>query len=443
LIQRKNILKRSFTGLEIEVQTLSMDGYVINESDKVISECRKTRKDMKITKECSKSMVELGVFPSVRVKSTAMDLLENLQDMLDVAEKMDIVIYPLSVYPGQFQPIMRKKKWYEIQRKLLWGNYGMQLAGKTSAFHFHYTLPKGVFDKKKKFLKPLVNSKTKKTLIDSYNLAIAMDPALVTLFESSPMLNGKYLAKDSRVLIQRTGKAFPYKGIYSRQPKLAGLPIYKATLADLVYTIRKRHEELRIIFENNGLDPNLVSSYGKILEFSWHAVRINKIGTLEQRSMDMNHPKYVIAGTVMLKYIFRKIQQDFLDVVASDVGLEEPFKVEGNTVHIPPHTYVRKRLQYLSAYEGFENPEVRNYCRRFFSFAKRMTDKEYYAAIKPFEDMIKRKQSVSDVILKKFRKKGYTNEDTVPDDVCAEVALSSCEQMYEEIEHTKKTIEGL
>ncbi|MFH1433219.1 MAG: hypothetical protein ABIG84_08475 [archaeon] len=436
-------LKRSLSGLEIEVQTLNKNGFIVHGADTIIRECKKINKGIPIVKECSKSMVELGAYPSVKVQNTAMDLLNNFQMMIEVAEKNDLVIYPLSVYPGTFEAEMRKNKWYNIQSKIIFGSHEFKMAGKTPAFHYHYTLPRGVFDKKKRFLKPLIHSKVKKTLIDSYNLAIAMDPALITLFQSSPLLDGKYVAKDSRVLIQRTGRAFPFEGMYHKQPKLAGLPIYKETLSDLIYVIKKRHSLLKKLFVKNNLDPFLVSTYGKVLDFSWHAVRINKIGTLEQRTMDMNHPKYVIAGTVLLKYVFRRIQQDFLNVIPSDVGLEEPFKVEGNVLHIPPHTHIRKKLQYSSAYEGFENKEIRDYTRSFFRFAKKCTHRRYYKAIRPFSHMINRNKSVSDILLDKFKKKGYGREDRIPDNICANVALSSCKQLYNEIEKTKKTISDL
>ncbi len=49
-------LKRSLSGLEVEVQTLNKEGYVVNEADLIIKQCRK--KGLSIVKECSKTMVE-------------------------------------------------------------------------------------------------------------------------------------------------------------------------------------------------------------------------------------------------------------------------------------------------------------------------------------------------------------------------------------------------
>ena len=71
---------------------------------------------------------------------------------------------------------------------------------------------------------------------------------------------------------------------------------------------------------------------------------------------------YLIPYSILLKFIYRRVQQEFLHVVPSDIGLDEPFKVEGNVLYIPPHTHVRKHLQFHAAYSGFDNDDVFFYC---------------------------------------------------------------------------------
>lgn len=433
-------MKRSLSGLEIEVQTLNKQGHIVNEANTIIKECKKVKREMLIIKEFSRNIVELCSFPSVKVQNTLLDMLDNLQIVLDVAKNNGIIIYPLSVYPGSFKPKMSRSMYYRFKARYIHAKDTSGLEGKTPAFHFHYTLPRGMFDHRKKFLKMQIAPKIKQTLLDSYNMGIAMDPALITLFQSSPLLDGKYIAKDCRALIQRTGKFLPFKGLYSRHPALGGLPIYKNTVVDLINTIERRYAKVKEIVDKNNLDPAIPKRYKRVLDYGWHAVRINKIGTLEQRTMDMNHPKYVIAGSVLMKYIHRKIHQEFLRIIPSDIGMNEPFKQEGNIVHVPPNSYLRKKLQLWSICEGFENKEIMNYTKRLFRFGKRCTHPKFYDAIRPFERMIERKQSVSDVILKRLKKWGYERGDQVPDNVCARLALFSSRQLYNEIEKTKKKI---
>ncbi len=434
-------LKRSLSGLEIEVKTLNSDGYIINGSDTIMKECKKINKKITIVKEFSSDMVELCSFPSVKVQNTLLNVLNNLHTVIDIAEKNDMIIYPLGLYPGSFKPDIRKSKYYQFKSSYI-HNKKLAESVTTSAFHYHYTLPRGVFDHKKKFLKFQMAPKIKQTLLDSYNMAIAMDPAMITFFQSSPLLHGKYMLKDYRAILQRTGKHLPSDGIYTKHPTFGGLPIYKSTVFDLINTINRRHKKVKEIVKKNNIDPSVLK-LKKVLDYSWHAVRINKLGTLEQRTMDMNHPKYVIAGAVLMKYVHRKIHQDFLRVIPSDIGIKEPFKQEGNVIHVPPHTYLRKKLQRLSICDGFENKEIRNYTKRFFMFGKRCTHPKFYDAIRPFENMINRNKSVSDVMLKRLKKWGYGRDGQVPNDVCAELALLSCKQLHKEIEKTKKSIVDL
>ena len=436
----KKPLKRSLTGLEIEVQILDKNGYVVPKADLLIKECKK--EGVKPVKECAKHMVELNSFPSVKVQNTSLDILNEFEKLLEVAEKNNLVIYPLGMYPGEFNPQIRKKKWYNIQQKIL-GKDKFKLAGKVAAFQAHYTLPKGVFDRRNKFLKPLIKSKIKRVLIDSYNLAIAIDPAITTLMQSSPFYNGKFLAKDSRIVVYRGGKALKFNGLYSGYQQYGGLPPYKQTLTDLIYTLKRRHQRMKGLLASYGHDEREIGHIGRILDFCWGPVRINKLGTLEQRSTDMNHPKYCIACSVLIKFIQRKVHQEYLRVIPADIGIEESFKVEGNTLLVPPHTYVRKTLQPKGAYDGLEDKEVYDFCKRFLKFARKCVPKRYQPAIKPLVSLFQRKKTVSDIWLGYAKKKGYGKKDRIPNDVCAEFALRSSAQLYEEIENTKKVIQGL
>lgn len=421
---------------------LDRKGYPVNRSGELIKAMKKRDQKIPIVKEIMQCMVELNSYPNVKVENTAMGMLDYLLVLLDEAECQGLRIYPLGLYPGTVKTMIFPTPHYRFMERML-GKEEVARGTYATGFHYHYTLPRGVFDKRKKFLKPLVNSKVAKTMIDSYNFAIAADPALATIMASSPVHEGRYVAKDTRLLLWRPGKDLGFQGAFHRQPKLAGLPIYKETLTDLTYMLERRRQKLQQVFRKCHYPPHFISTPGKSLRYSWHALRINKIGTMELRMMDMNHPKYVIATTVMLTHIFRRIQQDFLHVMASDVGKEEPFKVEGNIVHIPPHTHVRKTLQKLAIYKGFEDKDALRYAQRFYRFAKACTSKEFYDAIRPVERMIARKRSVSDVLLDKFKKRGYSRDDKIPDAVCAEVARTSCQQLTKEIERTKHTIGGL
>lgn len=441
---KKRPLKISKTGMEIEFFILDEQGNVSNKADFFIEQCKKADKSMTIKKECSKTMVELYSYPNVKVYDSAAGIIKNLLKVIEVAEENNFVIFPNATYPAKVEPVMRKKDWwYNTKHKFL-GEEKFRLTGLCAGFHNHYTLPRGVFDKRKKFLKTIGQSKIKQTLIDSYNLSIAMDPALTVLTQSSPFIQGRYYGKDSREIVYRGGRKLKSKeGVYSSFQQLGGLPPYKQTLSDLLFSIKKRKERFKRTLVKKGFSIDKKLERKNILDFAWNPVRINKLGTLEQRGMDMTHPKYIIAVSSLLKFIHRKIQQEFMHIVPADFAIDEPFKIEGNIIYIPPHTYVRNKLQLFSAYGGFDNSVMSRYVDRFFRFAKSLTSKDYEKIIKPLKDMIDRKQSVSDIILKKLKKKGYNRRDNIPTDVFRSIALSSSRQLYYEVYKIKCLLEGL
>lgn len=441
--KKKTPLKRSKTGLEVEVQTLNEKGYIVNKVDFLIKEIKKINRNLPLEKECAHQMLEFFSFPSVHVQNTALDILKTYKAVLEAAEKNNIVIYPLSVYPGEFRPKMRRKKWYDLKAKIL-GKEKFLYSGKSIAFHCHYTLPRGVFDRKTKFLKPMLSPKIKQTLIDSYNMGIAMDPALVTFMQASPFLDGRYLAKDSRVVIYRGDRVLKFpKAVHTGYTQYGNLPPYKQTLTDLIYTLKSRYARIKRVMGEKGIPASDITRYGRILDFCWNPVKINKHGTIEQRSCDMNYPQYFIATSVLIKYVQRKIHQDFMRVMPSEIGIEEPFKVEGNMVHIAPHTHVRKNLQYLSAYKGLEDKHMHNYCKRFLKFARSLINKRYEPVIRPIINMVDQKKTVSDMILKKAKKKGFDLGAKIPNEAAAELALSLSQGIMKRIEKVEGAVKDL
>jgi hypothetical protein len=436
-MRKKRVLKKSKSGSELEFFILNSKGNMVNEAEKFRKIANKKFPELDVRPEAGLSMIEIGSYPSVNVMDTFLDILEKIKKLIEVAEENDYVLFPLGTYPGTAKPEITKTRRYKEQAVIL-GRKEAINASLCCGFHYHYTLPKGVFDFEKKFLKSMVNSKIKQSLIDSYNLSIAMDPAITTFLQSSPFIQGKHIAKDSRIVVYRGGKKLGYsKGKYARFQLLGGLPPYKQTLNDLMFSLRKRQEKWGELMEKKGLKPSWIIKEDNILDFTWNPVKINSLGTLEIRSPDMNHPEYVIAMGSLLKFVFRQIYRDFYKVFPSDIGLKEPFKVEGKIIHIPPHTHVRNFLQRESAYQGFASREVTDYCRRFFNFAKSFLDVNYVPVVEPLQELLDRRESVSDKIIGRFKRAGYGVEDKIPNEVAADVALKSCRDMLKEVDMTE------
>ncbi len=435
----RKVLKRSESGMEVEYHIIDEKGDIYSNSKKFLEELKKIKNLLDVDPEIVQNQIEIRSTPDVKLKKTIPAFLEDLAKVLEVGEKLDLKLYPFATYPGKFTIIPTKKPRYRLQAKVLGKDRCYNCWGRCTGFHFHYALPKGVFDYKKEFLKPLIDSKTKQTLIDSYNLLIAADPALSTLLQSSPFVDGHYLAKDSRMLILRGGAKLRFKpGLFTKFKLYGNLPIYIHTLEDISHKLKymDRYWKRKLI----KVGEKKAAKKKKLLDFVWNPVKINKIGTLEQRGMDTNYPKYLIGAGVLIKYILRLVQQDFYRVIPSDIGLKEPFKVEGETIHIPPISKVRNELQFLSAYEGIKNEKIYYYTKRFFSFAKRATIKTYGKSLKPLARLIDKKKTISDYLISDFKRKGYDIGATIPQSVCRDIALKTAERMEKEVERATKLI---
>ena len=422
MVRKKQSLKKSLVGFEVELFTINNEGYIVDVADKLLRKA-KSDKNLTIKKECAVNMIEIASYPDEMVPHTMEHLLTELEYLVSIAEKENILLCPLSTYPGKFNPYMRSDKPYKIKESIF-GKNRWKIAGRCIGFHCHYTLPKGIFDAQLRVLKMLIRSKIKDSLVNSYNLMIAADPALTTLMQSSPFYQGKYIGKDSRVIMYRGGEHIDnMNGLYANLEEFGGLPPYKLTALDIIDIITTRYEKWKSYIKSLGLNIKVLSLYGSILDTAWNPVKVNPNGTLEQRGMDMNHPIYIAGIGVVIRWILKKLQEEFYAVVPSEIGIKEPFKIEKDIIYIPPYPYVRDILQKNSAYKGLESYEVHNYCKRFLRFAASTMPNDRLKMIKPFQDMLKKRKTVSDEIIEYAKKEGYKRKDNITNKLAAQIAL--------------------
>jgi len=427
-------LKRSMSGFETETFILNNEGKIDN-SDLLLNKAKKAALDVK--EECAKGMIEVICLPSKKLSSTTFDLLNNVTKLSEIAEDNDQYLYPFACYPGVNKPVFRSEPWYTIKQNILGKRFVN--AGLCCGYHQHYALPWGMFDEKTKSLNYKLNSKVKRTLLDSYNMLNAIDPIITLFLQSSPFVNGKFVGKDSRLIVYRGGKKLDnMDGLYANHQFFGGLSPYKQTLMDLMSTIRRKHSKWNKLMRENGYKKKEDTS---ILQFAWNPVKVNNKGTLEYRGGDMNYMTNILAASTTIKFLLRKIQQDFTLVIPMDIELKESFTVENNMLFIPPHTMVRNDLQKHSAYDGLDNKDVRIYTERFFKFIKSITYKSYKPLLKPFQTMIEEKQTMSDTILKQVKKDGYDKE--IPDEYARELAINYSNKFRKDLKLSRELLEKI
>lgn len=432
--------ERAKTGFEVELLLVDKEGKVSNDADKLLSHIEDKELKHEAIKECCHSYIEMGVYPQIYVRNVATKFLKDMLGVLDVAEKYDLSFYPLAMYPYNYHPKMRTGGWYGVKKKIFSEKW--QFAGRVSGFHLHYSLPKGVFNFEDRLLNKNALRSEKQKTINAYNFATAIDPALTTFTQSSPLYNGKFLGKDSRLLLYRGGDQLKYDGMYSSYQLYGALQPYEVTYEELIELADKRYDRWQEITSKFGGDLEEVKKKNK-LDFSWNPVKINKVGSIELRNMDMNLPSTLMAISILVKYALKEIQREKIEIVPDNLAIHEPFKHEGERIYVPPFWHVNTVLQHHASWKGFDDNALYKYCLEFFSLCLEFVNKKYYPAIKPVKDMLKDKKTRSDEILEMISKKGYDPKEEVPEEVLRDVVLYYSKGLRKDIEKTAKLMESL
>ncbi len=437
--QSSQPLKRSLTGYETEMFVLKADGSV-DHSGRLLNLGK--RKKLPVEPEAAKGIIEALCLPHQQHQHTSKRLVANLRQLSELAEKNDLVLYPFGTYPGKQNPVIQDKEWYRMLSRVLGEDRFRNSAGGCCGYHQHYTLPRGMFDPKTKKLRYSTSGKVKRTLLDSYNFLTAADPVFTCLLQSSPFVQGRYVAKDSRLLLYRGGRPLMYTGGKFSRPDmyvLGELSPYETTLHDLMHTIEHRRNKWVELMVEKNIQPNHLLK--NPLDFTWNPLKINPHGTLEYRGPDMNFLSNIFGVSTMIKFSLRRIQQDFALVTPIDIEMKDAFKIEGNLLFIPPHSKVRTDLQHASAYEGLGNRELRTYMKRLYRFARSEIaryDNAYLPLLRPVTKMLNDRKTVSDRMVADARRLGDKHHLTK--EAAREIALTYAERWKKDLIRTEELL---
>ena len=373
-------IKRIRVGAELEFFAMDEYGNLVEDSNKLIKKLSKhlNSKIVDVQPEVGKSMVELNFQPAENMTDLYKRISDIVKSVYDISESLNLIPYIAGTYPGKAKYKMRRKPWYSAKKKLF--GDAMANALKVSGFHFHYTLPSGIVNKQTKQIQHLKYAESKNVFLNLYNFNIAADPALITLAQSSPYFEGKYVGKDSRVIVYRdfeiesddTNEKLKglHSGIFSF---FGGLPNYEFTLSDINWSANKRKDTYVQMLRKIGYKLTDVI-FKSPLSFMWSPIRVNKIGTLEYRGMDSSDPKYLFLASSLLGNILSKIIEEGISVLPSDIGSSEPFKFEDGIIFLPPFSYV-KSIELLSSLYGLGNTSVMKYVKSLINLSKKLNAK--------------------------------------------------------------------
>lgn len=415
--------RKSMMGLEIELFTLNTEGKLVDGAPEILKAVEGTRISKFVKKELSKAMVELIAKENRSIRQCAEDLMANLQELVDISGKAGYRLLPLGAHPGREIPKLHATSWYDSKKAVLGKDTVKE--GRICGFHYHYTLPEGIVGKTSERIKSVKRSHARDVFLQQYNFLVSIDPAALAFCASSPFWMGRHWAKDSRVLIYRDFKvvkgAESLAGIHYYLPAFGAIPSYEFTLQDLRVMADAKKTKWLALLEQQGYPTNEIAGY-PTLKFMWGPLRVNKIGTFEYRGLDMNRPEVIFSISSLLTFALRAIEGKGLEVLPSDIGIDEPFALEDDIIYVPPHSTL-KYLELQSVVRGFDADSVYKYCSSLLGLVDKITDRGDSSNLRVVRGMLKDRRSVSDEMLELVRKNGYDLEEEVPEDMMNHVAL--------------------
>ncbi len=426
-------------GIELEFFLLDSDGNIKNQADKVLSEAKGILQNTSLKQECGHSMIELTSYPSLSSRHAFSEFFHDYESLLYYLEKDNMRLFSYGTYPGENQTNMRQDPRYLAKENIL-GKDNWQTAAKCVGFHYHFSLPRNTFNPKIKFFYPDINPRNKAKVLNMYNLFSALDPAICTFMQSSPYIDGRYLGKDSRMIMYRSMFDHP-DALYSKHPEFGQLEGYFSDFGELTKSIRGRMEKWTSLLKASGYSfSDFVKEDYSVLDSTWQPVKVSPHGTIESRGSDMNFPSAIVAGSVLLRRLTKYVRDNDIHIVPSEIGDNEPWKLEDKDLYVPRHEMLTSSLQEKSAIKGLESREIRRYCSNLLRTVEEITGRK--SMLDPFYKMLDEEKTASDRIVSWVEKwQGRDDSKVLREETAKEIALDLSDRVYKDLLLAKKMTE--
>lgn len=305
-------------GLEQEFFLVDEAGVISNRADEFLQRCQEVaeaagRSPAYLAPEWVKCIVEINTPPAYSVTELAREYLSNLKLALQVGRELNLRLYPLSTYPLHVMPVIRNKLWYHVQVRTV-GYDRFLHAGRCTGTHLHLDLPDGTIE-------PRVaasyntTSAAREELLNLYNLATALDVALIALSRACPFYEGRGMNVSAHTVHYRGSQIFGWEGVYTHLQAVGGLQSYAASVEELVELQFARYYAWLEAMDKAGVERQLFfEAGGNLLKAAWNRVRLNPIGTIELRGTDSNYPEVTLTIATLVYNAADRVRRENLVV---------------------------------------------------------------------------------------------------------------------------------
>lgn len=357
-------------GLEQEFFLVDEAGVLSNRADEFLQRCQDIaeaagRSPDYFAAEWVKSMIEIQTRPVYTVTDLAKEYLSNLKLALQVGRELGLRLYPLSTYPMHVMPVIRDKLWYHVQIRTI-GYDRFLHAGRCTGTHLHLDLPEGTIDPRVGVSYDATPA-AREELLNTYNLATALDTALIALSRACPFYEGRGMNVSAHTVHYRGSDTFGWEGVYTHLQPVGGLQPYAASTEELVELQFARYYAWQEAMDNAGVERHLFrEAGGNLLKAAWNRVRLNSIGTVEMRGTDSNYPEVILAIATLVYKAADRVRHENLTVTPAKEA--RTFEVRGNKLFVPDFKYLDGDLLYAVVTEGVKHPAVRAYLDSLLEF---------------------------------------------------------------------------
>lgn len=263
-------------------------------------------------------------------------------------------------------PVIRDKLNYHVQVRTV-GYDRFLNAGKCTGTHLHLEVPVGTIDSRVG-VSYNATAAAREELLNIYNLATALDSALIALARACPFYEGEALGLAYHTVRYRGSDTYGWDGVYTNLQPVGALRPYATCVEELVELQFERYYAWLEAMDKAGVERHLfLESRGKLLEASWNPVRLNNLGTVELRGIDSNYPEVVLAIIHLVYQAAQRVRVEGLTVRPAE-GVRT-FELSGNKLSVPDFNYLNGDLLYAAVTEGAKSPDVRAYLDSLLEFA--------------------------------------------------------------------------
>lgn len=356
-------------GLEQEFFLVEESGSPSDRADEFLAVCKEAtgREGDRacVAPEFVKGLVEVSTLPVRSLAALEREYLRNLSLALRAARSLGLRLYPLGTYPLPLRPAMRDDPDYEVQVRTV-GPERFVHAGRCAGTHLHLELPSGTVAADTG-ISAAASAISQEEALNLYNLATALDPALILLTRSCPFYEGLSPGLSPRTVHYRGSAAFGWEGVYTELPMVGALLPYAESVEHLVHQQVDRYRTWLEAMDRAGVERRLfVESGGDLLRPAWNPVRLNRQGTVELRGMDSNYPEVTLTAAALIFCAANRVRREGLEV-RPDEGIRR-FELDGETLLMPGFPYLGTELLHAAVAGGPRDPGVSLYLDSILDF---------------------------------------------------------------------------